>query len=198
MTEEGREGLKYNPKREGFIGDVTEGQAEILFVLKEPHDKNNEEKFWFKNDIYQPKKESNRYYNLFRILADKLIDGDESAHEKLGKCAFMNIYPFSGGATASKNYKNMKKADIFYRVTSCLEAIEPKKIVCCMDAYNKVVNCFGSKEEEKGLQFTDRDRSFSKCKVALGKKEIEVFEFYHPSARGTKFTKENVCFADNE
>ena len=38
MRKESYEKFKFNPKREGIIGDVSVSQAEILFILKEPND----------------------------------------------------------------------------------------------------------------------------------------------------------------
>jgi len=196
MEKENYDIYKFNPKREGGIGDVITNQAEVLFILKEPHDKDNQDKFWFKNEIYKNKKEDNKYYTLFCILASKLIDGNESEYEKLGKCAFMNLHPISGEATVSKEYKSMKKEIVFERVVSCLEAIKPKKIVCCLDVYNKVVNCFIKEEEKKGFKYNKRE--FNKCKINMGNDKIEVFEFYHPAARVKKFNKDNICFIDKQ
>lgn len=192
MSKESYEKFMFNSKREGLIGDVAVSQAEVLFILKEPHDKDNKDKFWLKNDIYSNRKENNRYYSLFCILADKLINGDESSHDKLGKCAFMNLYPFSGGATASEEYKSLKKEVIFERLMSCLEAIKPKKIVCCLDVYDKVVKCFTVEEKSDGFKYNNRPQPFKKCRVIMGNEKIDVFEFYHPSAWGKKFTSDNT------
>ena len=110
----------------------------------------------------------------------------------------MNLYPFSGGATVSKEYKALKKDIIYERAMSCVKAINPKRIVCCLDVYDKVVKCFDVEEIGNGFKFKCNNRKFKKCRVILENKEIDVWEFYHPASRVKKFAKDNICIIGKE
>lgn len=97
---------------EGYLGDNKE--AEILFILKEPNTKNVEEDdgFWFKKVISDENRTANgkRYFNILGSLAEKLLKCNESKTELLKKCAYINLYPFSGENRQSNNYEEVLKA----------------------------------------------------------------------------------------
>jgi hypothetical protein len=92
---------------EGYIGD--EKKADILFILREPHGQKLE-KFWFKADVVYGDM-GKKYLNILGTLAQKLFN-DETTDKKtlLKNCAYINLFPFCGGATASKKYKATRKA----------------------------------------------------------------------------------------
>jgi len=186
--------LYYTPEREGYLGISELGRAEVLFILREPNDNNNENKFWFKNDVYQPKIE-NKYYRLLSLLADILLHGKDSFHDKLGKCAYINLYPLSGESSVSKKYKDMTPQEICGRLTSCFKALKPRKIVCCMDIYDKIVSNFEEVKKLNGFTYknTKKEKSFRACTIRANNEIIEVYEFYHPKARFA-FDETNVIF----
>lgn len=98
---------------EGYLGDSNE--CEILFVLREPHEDNQQE-FWFKNAIDKEPKERDQYEKKYILslgtLAYKLLGGNDDSpcvcklEEALRKCAYINIYPFSGESSSSIHYDN--------------------------------------------------------------------------------------------
>ncbi len=94
---------------EGYLGDGED--AEILFILKEPNTKNveSDDGFWFKKVISDENRTSTgkRYFNILGCLAEKLLSSTGSKTELLKKCAYINLYPFSGLDRASENYKNV-------------------------------------------------------------------------------------------
>ncbi len=97
---------------EGYLGD---GECEILFVLREPHTE-SADIFWLKDKVVNPENKSlrqgKRYLKSLGTLAYRILGGqddspdDRQLSEALRKCAFINIYPFSGGNTASSDYNN--------------------------------------------------------------------------------------------
>lgn len=186
--------LYYTPEREGYIGISELSRAEVLFILREPNDKNNENKFWFKYDVYQPQIE-NKYYRLLSLLADILLHSKDSFHDKLGKCAYINLYPLSGASSVSKNYKEMTPKDIYGRLISCFKALKPRKIVCCMDIYDKIISNFEVIEILTGFTYKNikKNKSFRACTIWANNEIIEVYEFYHPKAR-LAFDETNVIF----
>jgi len=101
---------------EGNLGDKNE--IEILFVLREPNDKNEEQdmsinKFWMKRVINKEVK-STRYVNVLGALAGLILNKPASSFDErielLKKCAYINLSPFEGKANASKKYWNILKA----------------------------------------------------------------------------------------
>lgn len=118
MSEVGSLFCKYgNNYIEGFLGDEN-CSPELLFVLKEPHaSPDNVTDFWFKKDVMSDSNRmSNQYFKVLSKTAMKLIGKPEDSYDSvLSRCAFINIYPFSGGPSASNKFKAVaeaiKKAD---------------------------------------------------------------------------------------
>lgn len=99
---------------EGYLGEEAKKDCKILFVLKEPHEP-NADGFWFKEkvvykDCDKLEGAEKQYFRILGITAKKLIGTpSDSLGEVLKRCAFINIYPFSGEATASSKFKNVAK-----------------------------------------------------------------------------------------
>lgn len=179
--------LKFDPNREGIIGNG-KYPAEVLFILREPHEENNRGYFWFRNDVYDKEKFHNRYYKVLSLLADLLILGNETSHEKLGKCAYLNIYPMSGEATASKTYQELlaDEESVKYRIKSCLDNLKPKCIITCSDIFRKLTTLYQiDKEAEKYLRYHTHKihREFDSAMILFENEVIPIYEFYHPKAR---------------
>lgn len=102
---------------EGYLGDEN-SSPELLFVLKEPHaSPDNVKDFWFKKNVMpDPNRMNNPYYKVLSKTAMKLIGPSkvtgalEEYDYVLRRCAFINIYPFSGEPSASSNFKSVAKA----------------------------------------------------------------------------------------
>ena len=81
---------------EGLLGDT----AKLLIVLKEPHgDEWN--CFWMKEKVL-PRKEGTRYFNVLGAFTKKIL-GTQTKIEALAQCAFVNLYPYDGKASAEKD-----------------------------------------------------------------------------------------------
>lgn len=97
-------------KYEGLIGDG-EYMPEVLFLMREPNCK-NETHFWFKNNVVQrrygtsadtnEKPEGARYFNVLSALAKKILQTEDEF--VLQRCAYMNLYPYSGEPQQSQEY----------------------------------------------------------------------------------------------
>ena len=99
---------------EGLIGDG-EYLPEVLFLMREPNS-DDATYFWFKNDVVQrrygnsaalsaalnEKPKGARYFNVLSALAKKLLHTDDEF--VLQRCAYMNLYPYSGKAQKSQKY----------------------------------------------------------------------------------------------
>ncbi|MDL2249486.1 hypothetical protein [Ohessyouella blattaphilus] len=185
--------MEYNPKREGFIGRDRKEEVEVLFILKEPNS-SGEEGVWFRDCVYE-KKIENKYYRTLGILADLLM-GDKAGgntHSNLGKCGYMNVYPCSGGPTASLNYeKTINDAVILKgRLDSCFKKLNPKMVVTCLGNYDAIFKLEKYKSENYEDHFlykrdTKEDRKFNSCTICVNGKRIPMYEFYHPAARVRK------------
>lgn len=115
------EKLFYRPERkkdatEGYLGNPED--CEILFVLKEPNTGGYEtlsKEFWMKRVIGPDDVElSDAYINVLGTIAIRLLNPDQGEKseftkaylkEALSKCAYINIYPFSGLGTEGERYK---------------------------------------------------------------------------------------------
>lgn len=119
------EKLFYRPERkkgaiEGYLGNPED--CEILFVLKEPNTGGYEtlsKEFWMKRVIGPDDVElSDAYINVLGTIAIRLLNPDQGEKseftkaylkEALSKCAYINIYPFSGLGTEGERYKKTLK-----------------------------------------------------------------------------------------
>ena len=95
-------------------------EKEIIFrsfcLLREPNCP-DEKQFWFKEDAvkkaYGRKDEQDlkgaekRYFYILSVLAQKAMGVGSNEKFVLDRCAYMNIHPFRGGKTCSKEYKNI-------------------------------------------------------------------------------------------
>ena len=137
-----------NDPIEGYLGDPKD--CKILFVLKEPHEP-NADGFWFKEKVVDKahdmlKGAEKQYFHVLGITAKKLIGTTaEDYGSVLKRCAFINIYPFSGEATASMDFKSVAKM----LRTACPEqglaitkGSHPEEIAC-----NRKAIIFGRKWE---------------------------------------------------
>lgn len=108
---------------EGYLGDSNE--CEILFVLREPHEE-SVNGFWFNKKVVNPETQEERqgqkYFKSLGTLAYKLLGGKDDSpcdcklEAALRKCAYINIYPFSGENRASYHYnETLKKMKEFVR-----------------------------------------------------------------------------------
>lgn len=97
---------------EGYLGD--NDNAEILFILKEPNtpDVKSDDGFWFKQVIFDKNRSNSgkRYFNIFGCLAEKILNYNESKFDLLKRCAYINLYPFSGSERISNHYKEVLTA----------------------------------------------------------------------------------------
>ena len=104
---------KYGSKYiEGYLGDEN-SSPELLFVLKEPHaSPDNVTDFWFKTKVMpDSNRMSNQYFKVLSKTAMKLIGTPKDSYDSvLSRCAFINIYPFSGGPSASNRFKTVAEA----------------------------------------------------------------------------------------
>ena len=89
--------LKYY--HEGLEGPLSENPTKLLIVLKEPHGE-NWNCFWMKDEVLEMKKYTKRYFNVLGAFACKIL-GESDKREALKKCAFINLYPYNGEATAN-------------------------------------------------------------------------------------------------
>lgn len=104
-----------NDPIEGYLGDPEE--CAILFVMKEPNSGGYNKpsgEFWMKR-VVDPRNyvsRSGKYLRTLGTLAAKLLrvdfsrgeDNSKLFKELLHKCAYINIYPFSGSGKAGERY----------------------------------------------------------------------------------------------
>lgn len=96
---------------EGYLDDENH-DPELLFVLKEPDaSAKNVTDFWFKRNVMpNPQGLGKTYFKVLGETARKLIGNqDDDYSTVLKRCAFINIYPFSGKASASNDFKTVVK-----------------------------------------------------------------------------------------
>lgn len=106
--------LGFYTRIEGLLGEGTY-MPKVLFLLREPHEERTKT-FWFKDEVLQAKCELNptkktngtgtRYYNIFSILAGKLlkVEDEKKQEELLRECAYMNLRPDGGEGKRSEKY----------------------------------------------------------------------------------------------
>lgn len=92
---------------EGFLN--CENKAEILFIMKEPNSEEQKD-FWFWKVVYDEKglngkpcrrKNGMKFYNVLGKLSKYIMNClEESTESVLKKCAFINLYPYDGKASA--------------------------------------------------------------------------------------------------
>lgn len=175
---------------EGFLGD--EEKADILFVLREPNDK-QPNKFWFKeilsgdykyanNDKGKEKRAATKYKHILGSFA-------KSFGTDLKNCAYINLNPKSGGNERSPKYYTMLKAINLKAISKedekvkkecknrigIIKKIKPKYVITTFDIFYELAKYFG--KEEKMVRFSKYNG-----------REIKSFEyngtnfigFYHP------------------
>lgn len=208
---------------EGFLGD--NNKADILFILREPNtNKKITKEFWFKNvvegknpdyeewisqsrnskdvknNIKRDKIARKKYLNVYEKLALKLLDNKDNINSVLKKCAYMNLYPFSGEGKASDNYKNALKAfkgniessekicinNIKYRelisnrksiIEKLISEHDCKYIVTTYDIFDAFMNRYNIDNKKiKTIKTEKKDFRY------FDYKNTRIFEFYHPAA----------------
>lgn len=95
---------------EGLLGEG-DYLPELLFIMREPNCQ-NQTNFWFKEAVVQKryshnvdknwKPEGTRFYNVLSMLAKRVLSTDDEF--VLHRCAYMNLYPFSGKDKKSPKY----------------------------------------------------------------------------------------------
>lgn len=96
---------------EGPLSDDT-ANIRVLFVMEEPH---GEELncFWMKEKVLT-RKEGANYYHVLGAFAKRILN-EKNNTVALKQCAYINFYPFKGGASSKldnvtgKSYKNLIK-----------------------------------------------------------------------------------------
>lgn len=115
--------------------------CEILFVLKEPNTGGYEtlsKEFWMKRVIGPDDVElSDAYINVLGTIAIRLLNPDQGEKseftkaylkEALSKCAYVNIYPFSGLGTEGERYKKTLKE--MKKISKQADDFPPLPIIC--------------------------------------------------------------------
>lgn len=193
---------------EGFLGD--EEKAEILFVLREPND-DHPEKFWFKeilspsyeyanNDKGKEKRAATKYKHILGSLARATGRiSTENNIEALKKCAYINLYPFSGKGSKSEEFKNTLKE--FKENNTCSTLIENrlsiinknwKFVITTWDIFDALKKYYKAenkieKVEKYYYKNEKKEKPFRKFQNADG---TIFIEFYHPAAGKTYVTEE--------
>ena len=125
---------------EGFLGD--EEKAEVLFILREPHN-DNQQGFWFKKVVENTMKikehkklgpNANRYYNILNMFASKILCDEKN----MLNCVYFNLFPFNGDARASKKYFEMTKKIKDNPIINYVN-LNDVKDVCQVDCPKKIV-----------------------------------------------------------
>ena len=113
---------------EGYL-DRDNPRSEVLFIMKEPHNENQPD-FWFYHVLRRDsnqygdymKGNAKRFYQILGSLACVLtgeFDTSDNAKDRaLKKCAFINLYPFSGASTVKG--KNGVTENGYLRTKDCI------------------------------------------------------------------------------
>lgn len=107
---------------EGYLGKDS-GDFDVLIILREPHNKENEqtEEFWLKNELEKYNKtgkcNATRYINLLGRLVGMVtgVPIEQNCGDKMKqcaellqeRCAFMNLSPFKGATSKTEIYDNI-------------------------------------------------------------------------------------------
>lgn len=215
-----------NDPIEGYLSDEAKKDCKILFVLKEPnsggYDKPSGE-FWMKRAI-DPRNhisKSGKYLRTLGTLAARLLCVKHSSSEDntklfkdlLRKCAFINIYPFSGAGKAGERYDSslfeiskQVKANSIYKEDAILTAndannygmiasnriqlirsIQCKYVVTVCGAFEAIVGKEANACNE-GIKIDGK--IFRAEKDPISKRIIAAY--YHPGARHIQHEKMDV------
>lgn len=194
------EKLYYHVKENAVEGSFIEGNPspEILFVLHEPHAKEEDvNDFWFREKVLKKNKTGNPYYIAFVKIAKLLLnEGDDSV--ALHKCALINVFPFCGARYASddccsvigalksvnaspiESISKDKPEDTAANRKYIIEHTTAKYIVTTCKVFESLV---GNCETEAGLKFsfTYKNKLLSPTLCATEYKGKILVAIYHPS-----------------
>jgi hypothetical protein len=190
---------------EGYLSDEAKKDCKILFVLREPHATAKDTTgFWIYEVVNDSRTDGKRYVNVLGMLAAKLLKEPQEEQEDelkyykrmLKKCAFINLYPFSGDNKKSKNYTETlyalkdaeKKPEVLKREVDeekyckiagnrleIINELKPRYIVTACDIFDAFKDKLGT-APQKGLRY--KDKQFNAIDMD---NETKVLAFYHPS-----------------
>lgn len=204
---------------EGYLSDEAKEDCRILFVLKEPNTGGYgtpSEEFWMKRVIGpDPVELSDAYLDVLGTIAIKLLDSEQGEKtiitkdprkNALSKCAYINIYPFSGLGTEGERYKktlkemkaiSQKVTDDLCQLSSSdeeaykkiamnrlqiIKNIKCEYVVVVCGAFEAIVGMSPSKCIKtccKGITLKKYDKEFRVWKSF----KKTIVSYYHPKAR---------------
>ena len=111
---------------EGFLSDDPDPQPQVLFILKEPHN-SNETEFWFHHVVNRKQNymagNGKRFYTVLGCLACLLTGengiADKNKDRALQKCAYINLYPFSGAKNVRMGAGKLKNG--YLKTNRCID-----------------------------------------------------------------------------
>lgn len=196
-------------------GDYVEGYLStqesfngIVFLLKEPNDK-NPEYFWFKNAIYgreiykeidteKDKRRSKIAASKFRNRFEEMLESIGYCKEELYNAVYCNVHPEWGECKQSEDYRKLMGQKSIEMFEALSEKHQRLIVFTCMDIYSNIKNYYISKgilerDTEDGLQYTKRTLNRFKVETETG--TITVYEMFHPSY-GSRINKKKIDVVD--
>lgn len=222
---------------EGYLSDAAKKDCKILFVLKEPNTGGYEtrsEEFWMKRVIGpDPVELSDAYLDVLGTIARKLLDSEQVEKDgitidqrknALSKCAYINIYPFSGLGKEGERYKktlkemkaiSQKVTDDLYQLSSSdeeaykkiamnrlqiIKNIKCEYVVVVCGAFEVIVGMSPSKCTKSCCEGITLEK-YKKVFRVWKRFEKIIVSYYHPKARVDHTDmdlKKVICFHTEE
>lgn len=167
-----------------YVGENFNG---VLFLLREPDSGgervSSEDNSWISNVLNcKPvvnEYDAEKYRKAFSAMLNFI--GHESTG--LSRTAFDNIYPYSGEASMSEDYRRLKSRDKSNRAFQIIDDIKPEYIFTCYDIYNALKEDLNKKninyvENHNGLTYKRGQKKY--LKLEYNNRQLSIYEIYHP------------------